>query len=200
MRAPLPLECLDLPVLLRADSNLQMLEERSFDTERGRLVVPRGFRSDLATVPFFLRGLIPNAGRRVNLAAILHDWCCEHLKARLRAGQTLDDRDPDGPMYGPIATDVMFRKTLIGLGLPLLMAWIMWSGVRLGAVFSPYRRPGWLRTLPQLLLVILLTGWLTIPFGLVALVGVCLYLLTETVVAVVVGFGALVWGTLRQSR
>lgn len=172
----------DLPVLLREDGDLQLMEEITEDTRWGRFVVWRGFITDLASVPFFLRGLVPNAGRRVNRAAILHDFACQHLKARLFMGQSLDENDPDGPTVGPRSADVMFREMLIHSGLPTMMAWIMWTGVRWGALGSEYRRPGWWRDFPLLVLVTVLTSWLTIPFGLAALFGVCLYVIVEAVV------------------
>jgi hypothetical protein len=172
----------DLPVLLLPDGRLRVLEDLAFDTQRGRLVVPAGFVTDLASVPPFMRGLVPNAGRRVNLAAILHDWCCEHLKARLAQGLTLDDTRPDGPLYGPVATDVLFRETLRDLGMPPFMAWTMWDGVRWGAAGSAYRRPGWIGTAPLVVLVTLATGWLTVPAGLTALIFLCLYIVTEGMV------------------
>jgi hypothetical protein len=175
-------ESLDLPVLLRADGLLQLMEDLAFDTRRGRLVVPRGFVTDLASVPFFLRGLVPNAGRRVNLAAILHDWCCEHLKARLKAGLTLDDTDPDGPVFGPVAADALFRETLRDLGMPPLMSSVMWEGVRWGALGSDYRRPGWTSQLAPLVVLTVLTAWLTVPAGIFALVFLCFYLIAEAVV------------------
>jgi hypothetical protein len=76
----------------------------------------------------------------------------------------------------------MFREMLRDQGLPPLMSLIMWCGVRWGALGSDYRRPGWLGSLPLLLLVTILTAWLTVPFGLAALLGLCLYLIAEAVV------------------
>lgn len=182
----MPLVTQDLPVLLRADGQIQLTQELSRDTRWGRFVVWAGFVSDLASVPFVLRGLIANAGRRVNLAAIFHDMLCNDLNKRYREGRTRDERDPDGPMAGPRSTDQAFYEFLRDLGTPPLLARMYWTGVRWGALANPARRDSsWWRDAPLVLLMSILTGWFVVPLALLTLLGVGLYQVAEHVIYLV---------------
>jgi hypothetical protein len=60
------------------------------------------------------------------------------------------------------------------LGVPFVLRWLMWTGVRLGAVANPVRRPGVLRDLPLMLVwaipaapFILVVAAVTLPVYLV---------------------------------
>lgn len=172
----------DLPVLLREDGRLELTEARQRVTRWGVLTAFRGHVTDLASVPFFMRGLIANSGRRVNLPAIFHDLCCDDLNQRHKEGRTLDPEGLNGPICGPRETDVMFREYLRELGNPVLLAEIYWEGVRWGAVANPARRPGWWRDFPRLLLVTALTSWFVVPAGLTALFFLAVYTLAALVV------------------
>jgi hypothetical protein len=182
-----PAQVTDLPVLLRGDGQLQLMEELARDTRWGRFVVYRGFLTDLASVPGFMRWLVPASGRRVNLAAILHDFACRDLWKRYREGRTLDQRAPDGPLTGPRDTDVLFREMLRFLGLPVLLAWIAWLGVRLGAAANPARRPGIWRDVPRMTLVAVGTGWFVLPAGIIVLLALCAYMIAEALASLVLG-------------
>ncbi len=80
------------------------------------ITVPRGFITDLASVPRALRalpGLNPNGPSRA--AGVLHDYLyCAH---------TLDTRE---------AADALFRKALRSLGVGPVTARVYWLGVRAG--------------------------------------------------------------------
>lgn len=48
------------------------------------ITVPAGFKTDLASIPWFARGLVPIAGRCAK-PALLHDWLLEHDDRRALA-------------------------------------------------------------------------------------------------------------------
>lgn len=115
------------------------------------IVVPVGFVTDFASVPRSLQWLAPSTGT-YTLAAIVHDWLCEHMrdgKAALPApgcqlGDTWDrivtSRDADG----------LFRRIMREQGVRPVQRWLLWAGARVGAIRNPHRRPGTLRDLPAL--------------------------------------------------
>lgn len=100
--------------------------------------VPPGYITDFASVPRVLIALIPVFGKYTP-AAILHD-------------RLLTDYLPQG-LISSVDADGVFRRVLRELKVPTVKRWLMWTGVRWGAVFSKVRRPGSLRTLPQVLLI-----------------------------------------------
>lgn len=108
---------------------------------RGRwdtYTVPAGYDSDFASVPRLLWILFPQSGRW-DPAAVVHDWLItDHLTARHITSPRVDAE---------------FREALKACGVRFVSRWLMWAGVRWAAVTTRIRRPGWLRTLPQLLLV-----------------------------------------------
>lgn len=110
--------------------------------------VPDGYRTDLASVPRALHWLLPPDGP-YEAAAIWHDQGCD----RLNAGEPGDSR----------AVDRQFRQDLRDLGMGVCRRWLMWEGVRLGALANAARRPGSLGTLPGVLLLLVLSFWLVIP-------------------------------------
>lgn len=83
-----------------------------------RIVVPRGFLTDLASIPKFLRNIFdPNGYARE--PAVLHDWNYRtHLMTRAQCDQLLHD-------------------SLIACGESKTVAWCYKSGVRLGGA-APY--------------------------------------------------------------
>ena len=83
----------------------------------GRSVtVPKGFRSDGASVPrFFWRVVFPPGDHRAMRAAFAHDYIY-----RIH---------PDG--WTKAAADLMFYGLLIRGGIPEIRAWLAYLGVRL---------------------------------------------------------------------
>jgi hypothetical protein len=125
--------------------------------------VEAGYVTDLASVPALLRTLAPASGLHTP-AAIRHDRRCDDLNEWHRHGRPrrltphLDSR----------ATDREFRAGIRQLdpGRPL-RAWVMWAGVRLGALGNPARSDGVSRDLPLLAVVLMLIAPLYLPVALV---------------------------------
>lgn len=77
------------------------------------IVVPRGFITDLASIPRALRGVL-NVNGRSRKAAVLHDWgYCKQWASRA-------------------VIDALFRRALIAEGMHPLVARSYWLGVRAG--------------------------------------------------------------------
>lgn len=119
-------------------------------------LVPAGFETDFASVPRALVWLIPAYGDYTR-AAILHDYLLTE-----RLGE-ISSTDIDG----------IFRRVLQELGTSFGRRWLMWAGVRWGAIFNPARRKGSLATAPKLALI----SALAMPIVLPGVVGVGLSLL-----------------------
>lgn len=115
----------------------RVLEAFDYDAERERFTVPKGQRTDFASVPRAFVWFIPTYGRYTK-AAILHDHLCD----RAREG-TFSRRDADG----------VFRQAMRSLGVPFLRRWIMWGAVRWGALATASGRGDWWRDAPLVLLI-----------------------------------------------
>lgn len=114
--------------------------------------VPAGYVTDGASVPRALSWLYPKYGAYLK-AAIVHDWLITDL---LPTGQITS-----------IKVDETFRNAMADLDIPKGRQWILWAGVRLGAIGNKNRRKGSLKTLPKVLLTILLSIPYTLPPSLV---------------------------------
>jgi len=125
-----------------------------YDLDGQTFIVPRGFITDFASVPKFLWWLFGPTGLWT-WAAILHDWFCKMLWHR-------------NPPAGPRATDRYFRLACREAGTNPALCWLLWTGVRWGALLNPKRNPGWWRDLP------LITVWsvLALPPLLIATAGI----------------------------
>ncbi len=135
-----------------------------------RFVVPAGFRTDFATVPRVVSWLVPRFGA-YTLAAILHDWLCTE---GIRSG-AVSPREADG----------IFRRVMRESGVPVLRRWLMWAGVRWGALTDDLRRPGWHHSAPGVLAISVLAAPLIVPPALVILPGLLVLAVAERVVALV---------------
>jgi hypothetical protein len=143
---------------------------------RDRFVVPAGFGTDLATVPRPVLWLVPAAGR-YTLAAVLHDWLCT---VGIATG-AVTSRQADG----------LFRRAMREAGVPVLLRWLMWTGVRWGALADPQRRRGWLLSAPGVLAVSALAAPLVLPPSVLVLPGLAVYAALERLVSG--GSGARPW-------
>jgi hypothetical protein len=134
---------------------------------RDRFVVPADFRTDFATVPRLVVWLVPRFGA-YTLAAILHDWLCtEGIRSA-----AVTSREADG----------LFRRVMRESGVPVLRRWLMWCGVRWGALADPQRRPGWLVSAPGVLAVSVLAAPLVVPPAVLIAPGLLVFALAEAVV------------------
>ena len=151
-----------VPVQLLPDGRLRTLEPFTWTGTRGDTVtVPAGTVTDLASVPWWLRGVIAHDGR-IARAAIVHDVLCDELRAYRAARLKRWHADPDvtwkdtatlypAPAFSAVDADGVFRLILAELGVHPVRRAIYWEGVRAGAAGSPWRRAGWWRTLPAFL-------------------------------------------------
>jgi hypothetical protein len=136
-----------------------------------RFVVPAGFRTDFASVPRVVTWLFPRFGA-YTLAAILHDWL---VSEGLRSG-AVTSRQADG----------IFRRVMRESGVPVLRRWMMWAGVRWGALTNERRRSGWAFSAPGVLVITVLAAPLVVPPAVVIVPGLLVYAVAEKVVSLFV--------------
>jgi hypothetical protein len=166
-----PFDSPALTVRRVSDELWEVLEPLVYRGRRDTFVVPAGFRTDFASVPRVVVWLIPRVGR-YTLAAVLHDWL---VTTGLATG-AVTSRDADG----------LFRRVLRELGVPPVRRWLMWTGVRWGALAAPPRRPGWWLDAPRVLVLSVLAAPLVVPPALVVAAALAVYTLVESAVTAVV--------------
>ncbi|PZA21404.1 hypothetical protein DMO24_10395 [Modestobacter versicolor] len=167
-RPGVPFDSLALTVRRASDQLWEVVEPLVYRGRRDTFVVPAGFRTDFASVPRLVVWLIPRFGRYTP-AAVLHDWLVTTgLQTRV-----VSSRDADG----------LFRRVLRELGVPPVRRWLMWCGVRWGALANPLRRSGWWVDAPRLLLLSVLLAPLVVPPGVVVAAALGLYTVVESAVA-----------------
>jgi hypothetical protein len=162
-----PFESPDLTVRRVDARTWAIVDPLVYRGEQHRFVVPAGFRTDFATVPRLVAWLVPRYGV-YTMAAILHDWLCTE---GIRSG-VVTSREADG----------LFRRVMRESGVPVLRRWLMWCGVRWGALVSPLRRQGWLASAPGVLAVSMVFAPLVVPPAVVIAPGLLVYGLAEWVV------------------
>jgi hypothetical protein len=134
------------------DVNWELLSDLIYKDKDVEYRVPVEYRTDFASVPRATSWLYPRIGA-YSKSAVLHDWLITHML-------------PTGYITST-EVDLMFRKAMKASGVPLPRRWVMWAGVRLGAIGNPKRRKGSLRTLPQVLLVLIVSAPVVLPPSLV---------------------------------
>lgn len=160
-----------LVVRRTSDQQWEVVEPLVYRGRRDTFVVPDGFVTDFASVPRVLVWLVPRFGRYTP-AAVLHDWL-------VTAGLTtrvVSSRDADG----------LFRRVLRELGVPPVRRWLMWCGVRWGALATPLRRPGWWPDAPRVLVLTVLAAPLVVPPAVVIAAALAVYAVVESAVSAVV--------------
>lgn len=81
------------------------------------VVVPIGFFTDFASVPWFFRWLVPVATGKNRKAAVVHDWLCnDAIQQIYRTNQA--------------GADKVFREALNVCGVNPAGQWAMWTPVR----------------------------------------------------------------------
>ncbi|HEY0509834.1 MAG TPA: DUF1353 domain-containing protein [Blastococcus sp.] len=166
----MPFESASVTVRRVDDRCWAVMEELVYRGERDRFVVPAGFLTDFATVPRVVVWLIPRFGRYTP-AAILHDWLCTQ---GLRSG-VVTSREADG----------LFRRVMRESGVPVLRRWLMWCGVRWGALTSSLRRPGWVRSAPGVLGISLLAAPVVAPPAVLIALALAVYGAAEWLVSLI---------------
>lgn len=134
---------------------------------RGRdqgFTVPEGFYTDFATVPGIMTWLVPKTGKYTE-AAVLHDYLCTR---GIELG-LVSSRDADG----------IFRRTMRELGVGPVRRWLMWAGVRWGAVANPVRRPGVWMDLPRMMVISIVVAPVLVLPVLTILLALAVYAVTE---------------------
>jgi hypothetical protein len=147
-----------------------LVDDLVYRGHRQRFVVPAGFRTDFASVPRLVTWLVPRFGA-YTLAAILHDWLC---RDGIRSG-AVSPREADG----------IFRRVMRESGVPVLLRWMMWAGVRWGALTDEERRPGWLISAPGVLAISVLAAPLVVPPVVAIAPGLVVYAVAEWLVSLV---------------
>lgn len=150
------------------DTRWQLFEPLSYQGERDRFIIPEGYVTDFASVPRFLQWLAPSTGK-YTLASVLHDYLCDSLDgtgvAVFPPGARWMHRDHfrDVAVVTSSEVDGLFRRVMREQGVPVAQRWLMWCGVRWGAMFNPRRRPGILRDAPLMLVLSVLALPLVLP-------------------------------------
>jgi hypothetical protein len=132
--------------------------ETEYEGKTDTIRIPSGFATDLASVPRIFWVLLPPDGT-YERAAVLHDALCVWLAQGV---SPIDARDTDG----------LFRRVAREGGTGLIACWLLWVGVRWGALFNPARRPGWWRDAVPVLAItaVLLALVLAVVVGVDALI------------------------------
>ncbi|MCA0143693.1 DUF1353 domain-containing protein [Blastococcus sp. LR1] len=168
----MPLESGDVVVRRVDDQHWAVVEPLVYRGKRDRFVVPPGFLTDFATVPRLVVWLVPRFGR-YTAAAILHDWLCtEGLRTRM-----VTSREADG----------IFRRVMREHDVPVLRRWLMWCGVRWGALADAERRPGWWRSAPGVVGISVLAAPVVVPPALVIGLALLVYAAVEAGVGLLTG-------------
>ena len=120
----------EVPVGLRAEvetefSDAAQSQGRYIEVAPGRV----GYRTDLASVPFFLWGIVAPYGHQLR-PALLHDRLCELAsRAQDRVSRNRKRR----------LADLVFRHALAESRVPLIRQYLLWTGVTLGRYWRANR-------------------------------------------------------------
>jgi hypothetical protein len=142
----------DIEVRVVDDTTWELLKDVVYKDRDVEYRVPVGYRTDFASVPRATSWLYPRTGA-YSAAAIVHDWL-------------ITDMLPTGYITSS-HVDEVFREAMKELGVPFARRWVMWAGVRVGAIGNPKRRAGSLETFPLVLLVLLASSPVVLPPSLV---------------------------------
>jgi Protein of unknown function (DUF1353) len=165
-----PFDSPTITVRRASDQLWEVVEPLVYRGLRDTFVVPAGFRTDFVSVPRIVVWLIPRFGR-YTLAAVLHDWL---VSTGIDSG-VVSARDADG----------LFRRVLRELGVPPVRCWLMWTGVRWGALVSR-RGAGWWRDAPRVLALSVLFAPVVAPPAVVIAAALALYTAVESAAAALV--------------
>lgn len=91
----------------------------------GLVVVPAGFKTDLASIPFPLNRFLKRNGPW-GRAAVIHDYLCKQVVG-LSAHRY--------PGLNRKLADAVFREAMVADGVNSVVAWTLWAFVRLSALW-----------------------------------------------------------------
>jgi hypothetical protein len=163
-----PFEDASITVTRRNDDEWTVVGELVYRGKWDTFVVPDGFPTDFATVPRAVVWLIPRFGR-YTLPAVLHDWLCTR---GIETG-VVTSREADG----------IFRRAMRELDVPVARRWLMWTGVRWGALTSPRRRRGWVFSAPGVLAITAVAAPVVVPPAVLILASLAVYGFVEGLVS-----------------
>jgi hypothetical protein len=152
------------------DRRWATLDELTYVAKRRAFTVKRGFQTDFASVPRYFVWLFPASGRYTK-AAILHDYLC---------GEPVDN---DEISRGE--ADGIFRQAMRTLEVAFLRRWLMWAGVRIGALGTKSGRKHWFRHSWQLLPLLLIALPVVAPPAVTILTALAVFYVMERVVYLV---------------
>jgi hypothetical protein len=158
----------NITVRRRDDDTWAVVGKLVYHGKRDSFEVPDGFPTDFATVPRAVVWLIPRFGR-YTLPAVLHDWLCTE---GIEQGR-VTSRQADG----------IFRRAMRELDVPVARRWLMWTGVRWGALANPRRRRGWVISAPGVLAITVLAAPVVGPPALAILAALRVYRVVEGIVS-----------------
>lgn len=144
------------------DRDWMLMDPLVYEGERDTFRVHAGYVTDFASVPRMLQWFAPSTGK-YTLAAVLHDYLCDSLNDY---GFTWTQNRSAGDLPEYVSSrdvDGLFRRVMREQRVPIVLRWLMWTGVRWGAVFNRTRRPGVLRDMPLVFLLTLLALPLVAP-------------------------------------
>ena len=153
------------------EKNWKLLQTFEYRGARRTFVIEAGVTTDFASVPRPFVWLIPPYGLYTR-AAVLHDVLCDQGVER-----DVSRRDADG----------IFRQALRILGVPFLQRWLMWVGVRLGALQKQRDREGWLKDAWLVVPIVLAIAPLLVPPALVILAVLVIWKVLEQIVWLALG-------------
>ncbi|MEO6082684.1 MAG: DUF1353 domain-containing protein [Umezawaea sp.] len=148
------------------DREWKTLRTLTYHGKSDTFEVPLHQATDFASVPRVFAWLIPVYGRYTK-AAILHDYLC---RVAVEA-DVISRADADG----------IFRQAMRTLEVAFLRRWIMWTGVRLGALATAKGREKWLGHSWQVVPVVLVALPLVMPAAGVIIVSLAGFYLVERV-------------------
>lgn len=151
-----------------------LLQALYYEGSRDTFVVPAGFVTDFASVPRVAVWLVPRFGRYTK-AAIVHDWMCIELARQFTVVARRSDPWQYVSHVGPGDVDGIFRRIMREEGVSWLLRWLVWCGVRWGALANPARRAGWWRDLPRVLPLSVLGALIVGPPAVVIIIALGLY-------------------------
>jgi hypothetical protein len=157
-----------------------LLADLEYEAAREHFTVRECAPTDFASVPRIFVWFIPTYGKYTK-AAILHDDLCRRVKTA-----HFSRRD----------ADAIFRQAMRLQNVAFLRRWVMWVGVRWGALGSKESRKDWSKDAWLVLPITLLVSFVILPPALLIILALVVWYGLEFVVWVVLEIAC----RLRTSR